>query len=397
MNTTANDFKTVENTGRVSPSTSHVEIVEVQSKKDLWRWVRFPNKLYKDNKFFVPFLENDEFDTFSGSVEKNPAYAFCETRLFLAYKDGRIVGRIAGLINHAYNKKWGKNAIRFTRFDFIDDYEVSAALFDKVVAWAKERDFTEIMGPIGFTDVDHEGMLVEGFEKLNMSITFYNHPYYVEHMERLGLVKDIDWIEYKITVPSEVNPTLERISDRLLNTRGFQVVTYKERKALYTDALEAFKVIDVAFSKLYGTVPLTPEYIKSLVDGYIPLVNLDYICAVKNADGAIVGFGVLVPSIAKALKRSNGKMFPLGIVRMLRALRGKNDTLEMYFVAVSPEYQMHGLPAIIITTLLKKLIEKKIRYCETGPMLETNAAVQSLWKTFEREQHKRRRCYIKNI
>lgn len=393
------DTKYVEKLGTNAEalSTANVEIVEVLNKKDLWKWVRFPNELYKDNEFFVPFLENDEFDTFSGSAEKNPAYEFCETKLFLAYKNGKLAGRIAGLINHAYNKKWNKNAIRFTRFDFIDDYEVSAALFDRVVAWGRERAFSEIMGPIGFTDMDHEGMLVEGFDEFNMSITFYNHPYYAAHMERLGLVKDVDWIEYKISVPSEIPPVLEKISERLITNKGFEVVTYTDRKALFKDALEAFKVIDVAFSKLYGTVPLTQEIIENAVNGYIPLVHLDYICAVRNSEGNIVAFGVMVPSIAKALKKSNGKMFPFGIVRMLRALRCKNDTLEMYFVAVAPEYQMQGVPALLITTLLKKLIEKKIRYCETGPMLETNTAVHSLWRPFDKRQHKRRRCYIKSI
>ena len=381
----------------LAASTDKVDIVEVLNKKDLKKWVRFPNTLYKGNENFVPFLENDELDTFSGSAEKNPAYAFCETRLFLAYKDGRIAGRIAGLINHAYNKKWNKNAIRFTRFDFIDDHEVSKALFEAVVAWGKERALSEIMGPIGFTDMDHEGMLVEGFDQFNMSITFYNFPYYIEHMQRLGLTKDIDWIEYKISVPTEQNPVLKRISERLIRMRGYEVVTYTDRKILHKDALEAFKVIDIAFSKLYGTVPLTPEIIENVVKGYIPLVHLDYICAVKNKEGQIVAFGVMVPSIAKALKKSHGHLFPFGILRMLHALRGKNDTLEMYFVAVSPEYQMQGVPAILITTLLEKSIKNGVHFCETGPMLETNTDVHSLWKPFEKQQHKRRRCYIKSI
>ncbi len=385
------------NTAVKSPSEAGVYIAEVLNKKDLRKWVRFPNELYKDNEFFVPFLEADEFDTFSGSIAKNPAYEFCEARLFLAYKNNKLVGRIAGLINHAYNKKWNKNAIRFTRFDFIDDHEVSSALFEKVVAWGKERSYSEIMGPIGFTDMDHEGMLVEGFDEFNMSITFYNHPYYAEHMERLGLKKDIDWIEYKISVPDKIEPVFDKISDRLIRTKGFSVVTYTDRKVLHKDALEAFKVIDVAFSKLYGTVPLTPEIIQNVVKGYIPLVHLDYICSVKDPNGKIIGFGVMVPSIAKALKRSNGKLFPLGIVRMLRALRGKNDTLEMYFVAVLPEYQMQGVPALIITTLLQKLIQNNVKFCETGPMLETNTAVHSMWRRFEKRQHKRRRCYIKDI
>ena len=372
-----------------------IEIKEVFTKKDLWTWVRFPNKLYKDNQFFVPFLENDEFETFSQN--KNPAYAFCETRLFLAYKDGKLAGRIAGLINHAYNQKWDKNAIRFTRFDFIDDYEVSQALFDAVVDWGKEKKYTEIMGPIGFHDIDHEGMLVEGFDQLNMSITFYNHPYYLTHMERLGLEKDIDWIEYRISVPESMNPRIEKISSALLQKGNYKVVTYNNRKVLYKEAFEAFDLIDEAYSALYGTVPLTKEVIRSTIDAYIPLVNMDFICAIKDSEDKIVGFGIMVPSIAKALKKSNGKIFPFGIVRLLHALRGKNDTLEMFLVAVNPQLQTQGLPALILSAMLEKAVKNKIQYCETGPMLETNTKIHSLWRHFDKEQHKRRRCFIKQI
>lgn len=372
-----------------------IEIKEVLNKKDLIRWVRFPNMLYKDNEFFVPFLEADEIDTFTPS--KNPAYAFCETRLFLAYKGDEIVGRIAGLINHAYNEKWNKKAIRFTRFDFIDDYEVSEALFNQVVLWGKENGLNEIMGPIGFTDIDHEGMLIEGFDEINMSITFYNHPYYITHMERLGLTKDIDWIEYLITVPDKPDQRFERMTNLLLRKEKYEIVTYSDRKILYHDAFEAFKLIDLSYSKLYGTVPLTDEIIKSSIDSYIPLVNLKYICAVKDANGKIIAFGIMVPSIAKALKKSNGRLFPFGAVRLLRALKGRNDTLEMFLVAVEPSYQSQGIPALIIHTLLEHLIENGVRYCETGPMLETNTAVHSLWRHFDKRQHKRRRCYIKEI
>lgn len=372
-----------------------IEIKEVLTKKSLWTWVRFPNKLYKNNEYFVPFLENDEFETFS--KDKNPAYAFCETRLFLAYKDGKVVGRIAGLINHAYNKKWNKNAVRFTRFDFIDDYDVSKALFDAVVNWGKEKQFTEIMGPIGFTDMDHEGMLVEGFDQINMSITFYNDPYYLTHMEKLGLQKDIDWIEYKIAVPKEIDPRIVRVAEHVIEKGEYKAITYTDRKVLYEDAFEAFRLIDIAFSKLYGTVPLTPEVIKGAIDGYIPLVNMDYICSVKDANGKIIAFGVMVPSIAKALKKSNGKLFPLGIFRMLNALKGKNDALEMFFVAVNPKYQMQGVPAVLINTILKNIIANGVKYCETGPMLETNTAVHSMWRHFDKKQHKRRRCFIKQI
>lgn len=372
-----------------------VVIKEVLTKKDLKKWVDFPNKLYKDNKYYVPFLFNDEMDTFT--KEKNPAYEFCDTKLFLAYKDKKIVGRIGALINHAYNKKWNKNAIRFTRFDFIDDYEVSSALFNEVVKWGKDQGFTEAMGPIGFTDMDHEGMLIEGFEELNMSITFYNYPYYIDHMERLGLKKDVDWVEYKISIPENRDERMKKISEYLSKRHGYHAVFYSNRKKLHNEAQEAFKLIDKEFAKLYGTVPLTDKVINKAIADYIPLVNLKYICTIKDKEEKIVAFAVLVPSIAKALKKSNGRMLPFGIFRMLKALKGKNDTLEMFFVAVDEAHQKQGLPAIIIDQMSAMLIDNKVKICETGPELELNDAVQSMWKTFEKRQHKRRRCWIKEI
>lgn len=370
-------------------------IKEVLTKKDLKKWVEFPNKLYKNVPGFVPFLGIDEMGTFT--KESNPAYEFCETKLFLAYKNEKIVGRIAGLINHAYNKKWNKNAIRFTRFDFIDDFEVSNALFEKVVEWGKENNLTEIMGPIGFTDMDHEGMLIEGYDELNMSITFYNFPYYLEHMERLGLNKDIDWVEFKLTVPESVDPRFKKISEHLMKRNGYKLVTYNSVKVLKEDAFAAFKVIDEAFAKLYGTVPLTDNVINQTIKDNIGMMNLKYICSVKDKNDEIIGFAVLVPSIAKALKKSNGKILPFGIFRLLKALRGKNDTLEMFFIAVKEEHQMKGIPAIIINHILEVCIENGIKYCETGPELETNDAVQSMWKSFDVRRHKRRRCFIKEI
>lgn len=373
----------------------NVVIKEVLTKKDLQKWVDFPNKLYKGNKNYVPFLRNDEIDTFT--KEKNPAYDFCETKLFLAYKDNKLVGRIAGLVNYAYNKKWNKSAIRFTRFDFIDDFEVSSALFNEIVKWGKEKKLTHAMGPIGFTDMDHEGMLVEGFDELNMSITFYNYPYYLEHMNKLGLVKDIDWVEYQLIVPNQIDDRFSKIADHLVKRNGYQLVTYANRKDLKNDAFEAFKVIDESFAKLYGTVPLTDRVIAKSINDYIPIVNLKYICSVKDKEGSIVGFAVLVPSIAKALKKSNGRLLPFGIFRMLKALQGKNDTLEMFFIAVKPEHQMRGLPAIMINQISKICIENDVKICETGPELETNNEVQSMWKTFEVRNHKRRRCFIKEL
>lgn len=373
-----------------------ITIKEVVTKKDLKKWVDFPNVLYKNEECFVPFLAVDEISTFTKS--ENPAFEYSETKLLLAYKEGKIVGRIGGIINHAANKKWEQNRLRFTRFDFIDDYEVSSALFNEIVKWGKERGFTQIIGPIGFHDLDHEGMLVEGFNELNMSITFYNFPYYLDHMEKLGLKKDIDWIEFQVAVPNESNEKIDRLCQFLSKRLDFEVVRYTNRKVLYKDAFKAFKIIDEAFSVLYGTVPLTDAVIKKAIDDNIPLINMKYVATVKDKDGEIVGFALLVPSIAKALKKSNGKLLPFGIFRMLNALNGKNDVLEMFLIGIKPIHQSKGLPVLLINEMLKICRENGIKYCETGPELETNKNIHSLWKNFDGvRQHKRRRCFIKDI
>lgn len=372
-----------------------VIVKEVKTKKELKVWATFPNKLYKKVPEFVPFLLGDEMDTFTKG--KNPAYEFCDTKLFLAVKDKKIVGRIAGLINHAANEKWKTSNIRFTRFDFIDDYEVSAALINAVIEWGKESGLTTVVGPMGFTDMDHSGMLIEGYNELNMSITFYNFPYYKDHMEKLGFIKEVDWVEYQLLVSDKPNEKLKKLSAFLQRQGNYKLVTYTDRKQLFGEAFEAFKVIDVAFSKLYGTVPLTDEVINKSISDYIPLVNLDYICSVKDKDGAIVGFAVLVPSIAKALKKSNGRLLPFGLFRMLKALRGKNDTLEMFFIAVKPEYQMKGIPVIIMDYMINACVKNGVKICESGPELELNEDVQAMWKYFDVRKHKRRRCYKKDI
>ncbi|MBE5750361.1 MAG: GNAT family N-acetyltransferase [Clostridiales bacterium] len=372
-----------------------VIVKEVKTKKELKVWATFPNKLYKKVPEFVPFLLGDEMDTFTKG--KNPAYEFCDTKLFLAVKDKKIVGRIAGLINHAANEKWKTSNIRFTRFDFIDDYEVSAALINAVIEWGKASGLTTVVGPMGFTDMDHSGMLIEGYNELNMSITFYNFPYYKDHMEKLGFIKEVDWVEYQLLVSDKPNEKLKKLSAFLQRQGNYKLVTYTDRKQLFGEAFEAFKVIDVAFSKLYGTVPLTDEVINKSISDYIPLVNLDYICSVKDKDGAIVGFAVLVPSIAKALKKSNGRLLPFGLFRMLKALRGKNDTLEMFFIAVKPEYQMKGIPVIIMDYMINACVKNGVKICESGPELELNEDVQAMWKYFDVRKHKRRRCYKKDI
>ena len=240
-------------------------------------------------------------------------------------------------------------------------------------------------------------MVVDGFNEMNLSITFFNQPYYLEHMEKLGLKKDADWVEYQVSIPKEVDPKLKKVANFLEKRNGYRIETYTNRKKLFKDAYECFRLIDRSFAKLYGTVPLTEEVIDKAIKDNVPLLNLKYAISIKDKNDEIVGFALMVPSIAKALKKSNGRIFPFGIFRMLKALKGKNDTLEMYFVAVKPELQKQGIPALIMSHLLQVCIDNGVKICETGPELETNGDVQSMWKTFDARQHRRRRCYTKQI
>lgn len=370
-----------------------ITIKEVKTKKELKKFVEFPNKLYKDCEYFVPQLSSDEIAKFN--PKKNPAYEFCETKLFLAYKDKKVVGRIAGLISYAYIKKINKNIMRFTRFDVIDDLEVSRMLTDAVKAWGRQKGMEQLIGPIGFTDIDAQGMLVEGFNEMNLSITLYNYDYYNKHLEALGFRKDIDWVEYQISMPEKMDERIERVSNIVQKRYGFYRIK-PTRKELFTLAWDAFRVINEAFAKLYGTVPLTDKIIEKSIKDYIPLVNLDFVIAIMNKENELIGFGLLVPSLAEATKKSKGKLFPFGAFRLLRALK-KFDVLEMYFIAVKPEYQNMGVNAIIMHEAIKEAIKYKIKYAETGPELETNNAVQDQWKDFNARQHRRRRCYITEI
>lgn len=371
-----------------------ITIREVTTRKDLKKFVEFPIGLYKDCPYYVPPMSNDEMDNFT--KEKNPAYEFCETKLFLAYKDNKIVGRVAGLISHAYIKKVNQQVMRFTRFDVIDDLEVSRALMDQVKAWAIERHMDHIIGPIGFTDIDKEGMLVGGFDEMNLSLTIYNYEYYNRHLEALGFEKDVDWVEYQVRLPKELDPRMTKLADIVEKRYGFHRIIVKNRKELYPLAQQAFVVINEAFAKLYGVVPLTDAIINKAVNEYVPLVNLDYVMIIANKKEEVIGFGLCLPSIAQALKKSYGHLFPFGIFRMLHALK-HSKILEMYFIAVKPEYQNMGVNAVIITEMVKAAIKNKIEWAETGPELELNQQVQDQWKSFNARHHRRRRCYIHHL
>lgn len=377
---------------------SNIEIREVQTKAELRKFVDYPNELYKDVPQFVPAFYGD--DLADWDKKKNPAFDYCEARCFLAYRDGEIVGRIGAILSHKSNDTWGTNRMRFTQVDFIDDPAVSSALFETVENWAKEKGCAQIHGPLGFCDMDREGMLVEGFDRRSMFITYYNHPYYNEHLARLGYVKDTDWVENLIDIPtpdSETGIKLHRLAERVLSRGKYHKADIKRKGQITARHIEdVFRLVNKAYAPLYGVVELTEKQIKKYANKFVPLVNPNLLCLIYDNEEKLVAFGVCAPSMAEAMKKHRGRLFPIGWVDVLRAL-SKNDTMDLLLIAVDPDVQGLAINAVIMDHILQGANRMGITKAESGPTLEVNEKVQSQWKFFEREQHKRRRCYVKDI
>jgi hypothetical protein len=373
-----------------------VIIKEVSNKKDLKAFIQFNIDLYKDNPYHVPGLIDDDLTTLSR--EKNPAFEVCDAIYFLAYKDGKIVGRIAGIINRKSNEVWDQKQARFGFVDFIDDSEVSNALFDAVEKWAKEQDMKALHGPMGFTDLDHEGMLIEGFDQLGTLSTIYNHPYYPEHLMRLGFNKDQDWHEFKIYIPDAVPDKHLRIGEIVKQKYGLKVLKFTKRKDIWPYAHRIFETLNEAFKPLYGFAPLTEKQIEFYVNSYIPMVRLDMITiVVREEDNAVVGFGISLPSLSLALKKAKGKLFPFGFIHLLKAMKSKPRVIDLYIMGVLPEYQKKGVNALLFNDLIPVYRSLGVEYAESNPELETNSAVQAQWDYFKREHHKTRRAFIKEL
>lgn len=373
-----------------------VEVKEVKTRSELKKFVNYPNVLYRDVPQYVPAMIGDDLDDWN--PKKNPAFEYCEAKCFLAWRDGKIVGRIGAILSHKANEKWHLNRMRFTQVDFIDDEEVSNALFNTVEAYAREKGCDEIHGPLGFTDCDREGMLVEGYDRRSMFITYYNYPYYNAHLERLGYEKDVDWVEYLIDVPYDDHTVLrmDKLSERVLNYSNLHVLKVQHRREYKPLIEKVFDLINVAYAGLYGTVPLSDRQIKRYAAKFIPLINPELACFVVDEQDELIGFGVSAPSIAEALKKSRGRLFPLGFIGVLKALR-VNDTLDLFLTAVRPDYQNKGINAILINHVLKGCHQMGIRKAETGPQLEENHKIRSQWNFFSYEKHKRRRCYVRKL
>ena len=374
-----------------------IVIKEVKTKKDRAVFVDYPNELYKDSPYFVPAFFGDDMQDWD--KKKNPAFDYCEARAFLAYRGDEVVGRIGAILSHKANKKWNTKRMRFSQVDFIDDRAVSKALFDTVEDWAREKGMTEVHGPLGFCDMDREGMLVEGFNKRSMFITYYNHPYYIEHLTELGYVKDTDWIEHMIPLGDENADTykrLKRISDAMLRRTGFRKITTKSRKDIKPYVRKAFELVNIAYAPLYGVVELNEKQIKKYTNKFLPLVDPNLCCLIVDDNDELMGFGVGAPSMADAMRKSKGRLFPFGWVGVLKSLK-KNDTLDLFLIAIRPEHQGSGLNGVIMEHLYTGSIKLGLTQAETGPQLETNHKVHSQWKMFDVEPHKRRRCFIKQL
>ena len=374
-----------------------VTIVKVENNRQLKRFVKFGFELYKDCPYYVPELFEDAMNTLR--KDRNAAFEFCDADYFLAYKDGVLAGRIAVLVNKAANEKWGQNAARFGWIDFIDDNEVVDSLFATAEQWARERGLTELQGPLGFTDLDREGMLIEGFDRLGTMATIYNYPYYPEHMNRLGFVKDADWVEYLLKVPNERWAKAERISAIVERKFGLRVVHCNSRSELakrYGSKL--FELVNECYAPLYGFTPLTRKQIDQFIKMYLPVIDLRLISLVVDADDNLVALGVSIYSLADALRKAKGKLFPFGWWYLLKALFIKHPKrLDFLLVAVKPEYQSKGAFAMVFNDLLGNYLQMDLVDVESNPELETNTKVQSQWNDFEKEQHKRRRAFRKEL
>ena len=375
-----------------------VTIKTVETRKELKQFVMFNYELYKDNPYSVPDIYEDMMDTFS---DKNPAMEFCEAVYFLAYKGGKIVGRVAGIINCRANERWNQHMVRFGYIDFIDDREVSKALIEAVAEWGRSKGMTTIQGPLGFTDMDAEGMLIEGFDELSTNATIYNYPYYPQHIEALGFEKEADWVEMLMSVPREtgVPERLERIAKIVIEKYGLQIKKYTSRSKLKKEyGQEIFRVINEAFKPLFGYSEMTERQIDQYIKQYIPFIDLKLVSLITDADGKLICVGISMPSLSKALQKAHGRLLPFGWYHLLKALKWKKpDTLDLMLVGVLPEYQGKGINAVLFYDLIPIYIAEGYKYVETNPELEVNSKVQSQWIYFERRQHKRRRCYKKEL
>ncbi len=371
-----------------------ITVKEISSKRDKKKFFKFIIDLYKGNPHACCNLYADEFAEFDPKI--NDAFRFADCRMFLAYKDGKIAGRIAGIWHRGVNEKFGYKQLRFTRFDVIDDFEVTKALFGKLFDWAKELGMTEIIGPMSFSDLNEEGMLIDGFDKDSNYIEIYNYPYYVEHMEKLGAYKVVDWNCYVITPPAEVPERMKKLSDAVMKRYGYEIldVAYyakHDKKKLMDYVMQALDVLDVAFEKLYGTSPINEKQKKREAKTLLSVLIPEFASVILK-DDKVVAYGYLIPSIKEVMQKGKGHIFPGGIIPYIKTMKHP-EVADMLSMAIAPEHNNRGISAIIVCHCLEGVIKRGVKKLEAGPELEENHHIQNLWKSFDAELAKKARCW----
>lgn len=379
----------------LKPKNMNVRIEEVKTRRQLSAFIHFPYKLYKGNDYWVPALIGDEYDTFNPN--KNAAYEFCDAKLWLAYdEDKHIVGRVAGIINYKSNEIHKTKTVRFGWLDFIDDIQVLKALISTVELWGKSLGMNSIIGPFGFTDMDKEGLLVKGFDKIAPFTTLYNYDYYEPRLKELGFEVGAEWDQKLIEVPDSVE-RLSRMADIINEKYGLHIIKARNTKALVKKyGMPLFHMYNETFAPLYEFTPLTDKQIKAYLNSYAPILDVDFVCVVADRDEKIVGFAFCVPSLARAVKKSQGHLFPFGLFRILHALK-KNDTLEALMIGILPEYQNKGAFVPMFQYLLENLKKRHISKLITNPQLSDNIEVQNMFHKYEHTNYMVRRSYIKAI
>jgi len=372
-----------------------VEIRKVESAADLRRFINFPLRLYRSQPNYVPAPRLDELRTLR--KDKNPAFEFCEAEYWTAWRDGKIVGRVAGIINHRAIERWGKAWARFGWIDFIDDIEVTAALLETVEKWAIAKGMAAVHGPLGFTDLDREGMLIEGFDEMATLATIYNFPYYPEHLEKLGYKKDTDWLQFQIFTPKEIPEKVQRVTELLAKRSGVRLYEWTDKKVIVEKfGKQLFNLIDETYSALYGTSPLSERQVNTYIKQYLGFVDPRFTKILVDSSDQLIGFGISMPSLSKAFNKSRGRILPFGWLYLLQALKHPK-IVDLYLVAVKPEYQARGVLAIVMNAMQRSALEAGVEYAETNLELEDNIKVQSIWKDYPKRQHKRNRVYKKDI
>jgi ribosomal protein S18 acetylase RimI-like enzyme len=371
-----------------------IDIIEVKTKKQLSDFIKFPDELYRGNQYRVPQLHT--FEKTILNTDKNPAFEFCRAKYWLAYQDKRIVGRIAGIINQKANEVWNEKNARFGWIDFIDDNNVSSALIKTVEDWGRSNGMTKIQGPMGFSDMDLEGMLVEGFDEIGTQAVIYNYPYYPKHLEENGYTKDADWVQFEIKVPDRVPDRIKRISEIVQKKYHLRPLKVKKSKDLIPYASKMFDTLNESFSDLYGFVALTQKQKDFYIKQYFSMVNPKFVSFVLDSNEDVVGFGISFTSLSAAMIKAKGKLFPTGFIHILKAMR-KNDKVDMLLQGVKAEYQNKGIPAIFFAEMMQAYIDNGIKTAVSSHALENNQRAFLMFDDFESRQHLRRRSYAKQL